>query len=88
MSSCQICLSLKIYGSIAQWSNRFFEVTSSVLQSDIQAPYLSVVSLNYMLRISLDSPEELLFTLSSPRSRRCTSVKLTDTDYPDDIDII
>ena len=46
----------------------FFKVAHTVLQGDIQAPYLFVVSIDYMLGVSSHSPKELGFTLSTPRS--------------------
>ena len=63
----------------------FFKITSGVLQVDSLAPYLLFICLDYVLRRSLDTNNELGFTLHMARSRRYYDVKITDAGYADDL---
>ena len=65
-----------------------FEITSGVLQGDTLAPYLFIICLDYALRRSLDANKDLDFTLQYARSRRYPDIKVTDTDYADDLAIL
>ena len=65
-----------------------FEITSGVLQGDILAPYLFIICLDYALRRSLDVNKDLGFTLQYARSRRHPDIKVTNTDYADDLAIL
>ena len=42
----------------------FFDITAGVLQGDTLTPFLSVITLDYVLRTSLDKHHQLGFTLS------------------------
>ena len=63
----------------------FFDILPGVLQCDTLAPYLFVIFLDYVLRISADVYREHGFTLEKSRSRRYPEQKITDADYADDI---
>ena len=47
----------------------FFEITTGVLQGDTLAPFLFVICLDYILKISLDCNKEQGFTISKRKSR-------------------
>ena len=48
----------------------YFDIVTSVLTGDILAPYLFIISQDYVLRTSIDLMEENGFTLTKKRSRR------------------
>lgn len=66
----------------------FFDVTAGVLQGDTLAPYLFIICLDYVLRISVDKDLALGFTLRLRRSARHPAVCLTDIDYADDLALL
>ena len=66
----------------------FFDVLAGVLQGDTLAPFLFILSLDYTLRTSVDSLNELGFTLEAAKSRRYPAKKITDADYADDLALI
>ena len=61
-----------------------FEINTAVLQGDILAHFLFIISL-YVLRTSVDLHKNLGLTLSQAQSRRHLAVKITDADYADDL---
>ena len=63
----------------------FFDILAGVLQGDTLAPFLFVITLDYVLRTSLDKHTNLGFTLTKRLSSRHPAVKLTDVDYADDL---
>ena len=63
----------------------FFDIHAGVLQGDTLAPFLFVITLDYVLRTSLDKHTNLGFTLSERLSSRNPAQKLTDVDYADDL---
>ena len=63
----------------------FFDIHAGVLQGDTLAPFLFVITLDYVLRTSLDKHTNLGFTLSERLSSRNPTQKLTDVDYADDL---
>ena len=63
----------------------FFEILAGVLQGDTLAPLLFIITLDYVLRKSLDIHKDLGFTLHKARSRRYPPIKITDADYADDL---
>ena len=63
----------------------FFKITTGVLQGDTLAPFLFIICLDYVLKMSLDNNKELGFTLTERKSRRYPAENITDTDYADDI---
>ena len=66
----------------------YFDIVAGVLQGDAQAPYLFIISLDYVLRTSIDKIRENSFKLIKKRSRRYPAKTITDADYADDIAIL
>ena len=52
------------------------------------APYLFIISLDYVLRTSIDKIRENGFELTKKRSRRHPAKTITDADYAHDIAIL
>ena len=66
----------------------YFDIVAGVLQGNILAPYLFIICLDYVLRISIDKVKENGFKLTKERSRRYPAKTITDTDYADDITLL
>ena len=65
-----------------------FNISAGVLQGDTLAPFLFVVVLDYVLRLSLDSMNEKGMMIKPRRSRRYPAEYLTDLDFADDLALI
>ena len=65
----------------------FFDILAGVLQGGTLAPFLFVICLDYVLRISVDKCNEYGLTLELARSRRFHTEKTTNADYADDLAI-
>ena len=63
----------------------YFNIVASVLQGDTLAPYLFIICLDYVLRMSIDLMKENGFKLAKERSRSSPAQTITDADYADDI---
>ena len=67
----------------------YFEIVSGVLQGDTLAPYLFIICLDYMLRMSIDKMKKTKkknsFKLRKERSKRYPAQTITDADHADDI---
>ena len=48
----------------------YFDIVAGVLQVDTLDPYMFIICLGYVLRISIDLMKENSFTLAKERSRR------------------
>ncbi len=59
----------------------YFDIVAEVLQGDTLAPYLFIICLDYVLRISIDKIRENGFELTQKRSRRYPAKTITDADY-------
>ena len=57
-----------------------FDIVAGVLQGDTLAPYLFIISLDYVLRTSIDKIKENSFKLTKERSRRYPAKTFTDAD--------
>ena len=66
----------------------YFNIVAGVLQGDILAPYLFIICLDYVLRISIDKIRENGFELTKKRSRRYPAKTITDANYADDIALL
>ena len=66
----------------------YFNIVTSVLQGDTLAPYLFIIYLDYMLRMSIDLMKENGFKLAKERSRRYPAQTIMDTDYANDITLL
>ena len=60
----------------------FFSIVTGVLQGDTLAPYLFIISLDYVLR-TIDLMKENGFTLKNASSRRYPAQTITVADYAD-----
>ena len=66
----------------------YFDIVAGVLQGDTLAPYLFIISLDYVLRTSIDEIRENGFELTKKINRRYPAKTITDADYADDIAIL
>ena len=61
----------------------YFDMVAGVLQGNTLVPYLFIICLDYMLRMSIDLMKENGFKLAKERSRRYSTQTITDADYTD-----
>ena len=66
----------------------FFDIIAGVLQGDKFAPYLSIISLDYALRASIDLIKKFFMRKEKARSRRYTAETMTDADYADNLALL
>ena len=62
----------------------YFDIVAGVLQRGTLAPYLFIISQDYVLRTSIDRMKENGFKLTKERSRRYPTKTIMDTDYAND----
>ena len=65
-----------------------FPINAGILQGDALAPFLFIMVVDYVLRISVDKINENGFQLHPRRSSHNPAVYLTDTDFADEIALI
>ena len=61
----------------------YSDINAGVLQGDTLAPLLFIITLDYVLRTSIDKNKDIDLkdlTLSKQRSRRYPAIKITDAD--------
>ena len=63
----------------------YFDIVAGVLQGDKLVPYLFIICLDYVLRMSIDKMKDNGFKLAKERSRRYHELTITDADNADDI---
>ena len=66
----------------------YFNIVAGMLQEDTLAPYLFIICLDYMLRMSIDRMKENSFKLTKERSSRYSARTIMDADYADDIALL
>ena len=67
----------------------FFEILAGVLQGDTLAPYLFVIVIDYIMRMTIeDKATEIGFTLYPRRSSRVQAINVTDLCFADDIALL
>lgn len=67
----------------------YFEIIAGVLQGDTLAPYLFVITIDFIMRNAIgNKAEELGFTVHPKKSRRIPAVVVTDLDFADDIALL
>ena len=66
----------------------YFDIVAGVQQGDTLAPYLFIIRLDYVIRISIDKIKKNGFKLTKERSGRYPAKTITDTDYADDIELL
>ena len=63
----------------------YFKIVVGVLQGDTLAPYLFIICLDYVLRMSIDKMKDNDFKLIKEQSRRYPTQTITDMDYTNDM---
>ena len=64
-----------------------FQILAGVLQGDTLAPYLFVITVDYIM-LKATEDDDFGFTLHPRRSSRYPEVKITDTDFADDLALL
>ena len=62
-------------------------ILAGVLQGDTLAPYLFIIVIDYAMRRTLEG-KDYGFTITKRKSRRYPEVKISDTDYADDLSLL
>ena len=65
-----------------------FPILAGILQGDTLAPFLFIIVVDYVMRVSVDKNQTRGFQLERRRGPRNPSIFLTDTDFADDIALI
>ena len=65
-----------------------FPIKAGILQGDTLAPFLFIIVVDYILRMSVDNINNKGFLIQPRRSSRNPAIYLTDTDFADDISLI
>ena len=66
----------------------YFNIVAGVLKGDTLSPYLFIICLDYMLRMSTDKIKNNGFKLTKERSSRYPAQTIADVDYADDIALL
>ena len=70
------------------WWNAPFLINAGILQGDTLAPFLFIIVVDYVLRMSIDTISSKGYEIKPRRSTRHPAQYLTDTDFADDIALI
>ena len=65
-----------------------FDICAGILQGDTLAPFLFIMVVDYVLRMSVDKINNSGLEIQPRRSSRNPAVYLSDTDFADDIALI
>ena len=65
-----------------------FSILAGILQGDTLAPFLFIIVVDYLMRVSVDKISSCVFLLQHRLGPRNPAVHLTDTDFADDIALI
>lgn len=65
-----------------------FPIIAGILQGDTLAPFLFILVVDYIMRVSVDKISNYGFLLQRRRGPRNPAIHLTDTDFADDIALI
>ena len=65
-----------------------FSILAGILQGDTLAPFLFIIVVDYVLRMSVDNISSKGLEITPRRSSRYPAKHLTDTDFADDIALI
>ena len=66
----------------------YFDIVAGMLQVGTLAPYLFIICLDYVLRMSIDLMKENGFKLTKERSRRYPEQTIADADHAEDIALL
>ena len=79
---------MKVKSSLTGWRHRLLWHCSRCAQGDTLAPYLFIICLDYVLRMSIGLIKENSLKLTKERSRRYLTQTIMDVDYTDDIALL
>ena len=65
-----------------------FSTLAGILQGDTLAPFLFIMVVDYVMRVSIDTISEKGYQLHPKRGSRQPAEYLTDTDFANDIALI
>ena len=65
-----------------------FDILSGILQGDTLAPFLFIIVIDYIMRISVDTMKENGLMYRPRRSSRHPDLFITDADFADDIALL
>ena len=65
-----------------------FPIIAGILQGDTLAPFLFILVVDYVMRVSVDKISNFGFLLHRRRGPRNPAIHITDTDFADDIALI
>ena len=65
-----------------------FDITAGILQGDTLAPFLFILVVDYILRLSVDTISERGLEYQPRRSSRYPALHVTDADFADDIALL
>ena len=83
-----LCRNTKVKVRSPDGDTEYFDIVAGILQGDTLAPYLFIICLDYVRRISIDKTRENGSELTKKRSSRYPAKTITDADYTDDIAIL
>ena len=66
----------------------FFKISTGVLKGDTLVPFICIIVLDYVLRLSLDPLNNRGIQIRPRRSRRHPAQHLTDLNFADDLALI
>ena len=65
-----------------------FDILAGILQGDTLAPYLFIIVIDYVMRVSVDSIPESGLMYQHRKSSRNPALYVTDADFADDITLL
>ena len=65
-----------------------FDILAGILQGDTLAPFLFIIVIDYIMRISVDSIKEKGLMYQPRKSSRYPALHITDADFADDIALL
>ena len=80
-----LCKNTKVKVRSMDGDTDYFDILAGMRQGNTLGPYLFIMCLDYVLRISIDIMKDNGFKLAKERSRRYYAQTITDVDYADDI---
>ena len=65
-----------------------FDILTGILQGDTLAPFLFIIVIDYIMRVSVDTMKENGLLYQPRRSSRYPALHITDADFADDIALL
>ena len=88
MLSERFILSTKAKVVTSDGETDVFDIQAGVLQGDTLAPFLFIVVLDYVLRISVDTFNKKGIQIKAPQGTRDRGLFVTDLDFADDLALV